>query len=104
MQPVRPQPAAVEAVLYEGLEGGRAAYALKLHHAATDGMGITDRLGGLHRPTRKGDPNRPGTSVRRSATPWPRTSKISFSTGTDDINGTGNDLANSLTGKPAPMS
>lgn len=48
-----------EAVLYEGLDDGRAAYALKLHHAATDGMGITQLLGGLHRPTRKGDPNRP---------------------------------------------
>jgi WS/DGAT/MGAT family acyltransferase len=48
-----------EAVLFEGLEGGQAAYALKLHHAATDGMGITMLLGGLHRTTREGDPNRP---------------------------------------------
>ena len=48
-----------EAVLFEGLEGGRAAYALKLHHVATDGMGATSLLGGLHRTTRDGDPNRP---------------------------------------------
>jgi WS/DGAT/MGAT family acyltransferase len=48
-----------EAVLYEGLEGGRAAYALKLHHVATDGMGATALFGGLHRTTREGDPNRP---------------------------------------------
>ncbi|MEA2168239.1 MAG: diacylglycerol O-acyltransferase / wax synthase [Solirubrobacteraceae bacterium] len=48
-----------EAVLFENLPDGRAAYALKLHHVTTDGMGITQLLGGLHRPTRDGDPNRP---------------------------------------------
>jgi WS/DGAT/MGAT family acyltransferase len=48
-----------EAVLFEGLPDGRAAYCLKLHHVATDGMGATALLGGLHRTTREGDPNRP---------------------------------------------
>ena len=36
---VRPRAAAVGAVLFEGLEGGRAAYVLKLHHSLTDGLG-----------------------------------------------------------------
>ena len=33
-----------EAVLVEGLEGGRAAYILKLHHAISDGIGIMQLL------------------------------------------------------------
>ncbi len=33
-----------EAVLVEGLEGGRAAYVLKLHHAVSDGIGIIQLL------------------------------------------------------------
>lgn len=33
-----------EATLVEGLEGGRAAYILKLHHATSDGLGIIQLL------------------------------------------------------------
>jgi diacylglycerol O-acyltransferase / wax synthase len=33
-----------EATLVEGLEGGRAAYVLKLHHAVSDGLGIMQLL------------------------------------------------------------
>ncbi|HRH85243.1 MAG TPA: wax ester/triacylglycerol synthase family O-acyltransferase [Rubrivivax sp.] len=33
-----------EATLIEGLEGGRAAYVLKLHHAVSDGLGIMQLL------------------------------------------------------------
>ena len=33
-----------EATLVEGLEGGRAAYVLKLHHATSDGLGIIQLL------------------------------------------------------------
>jgi WS/DGAT/MGAT family acyltransferase len=33
-----------EATLFEGLEGGRAAYVLKLHHAMSDGLGIIQLL------------------------------------------------------------
>ena len=33
-----------EATLFEGLEGGRAAYVLKLHHATSDGLGIMQLL------------------------------------------------------------
>jgi diacylglycerol O-acyltransferase len=37
-----------EAVLLEGLPGGRAAYVLKLHHASTDGMGTMQLMTKLH--------------------------------------------------------
>nr|MBA2348857.1 hypothetical protein [Solirubrobacterales bacterium] len=37
-----------EVVLIEGLEGGQAAYMLKLHHATTDGLGAVQLLGMLH--------------------------------------------------------
>jgi diacylglycerol O-acyltransferase len=37
-----------QAVLLEGLPDGRAAYALKLHHATLDGMAGVQLLGGLH--------------------------------------------------------
>ena len=33
-----------EATLFEGLQGGRAAYVLKLHHAVSDGLGIMQLL------------------------------------------------------------
>lgn len=36
------------AVVVEGLEGGRAAYVLKLHHAMTDGIGIVQLLSFMH--------------------------------------------------------
>jgi len=48
-----------EAVLFEGLPDGRAAYALKLHHAATDGIGGVALIGGLHRRARDPDPAKP---------------------------------------------
>jgi diacylglycerol O-acyltransferase len=37
-----------EAVLYEGLPGGRAAYVLKLHHSSTDGLGTMQLMLMLH--------------------------------------------------------
>ncbi|MCW2755312.1 MAG: hypothetical protein JWQ32_2723 [Marmoricola sp.] len=37
-----------EATLYEGLPGGRAAYALKLHHSSTDGVGTLQLMQALH--------------------------------------------------------
>ena len=36
------------AVMVEGLEGGRCAYILKIHHAMTDGIGIVQLLSALH--------------------------------------------------------
>ncbi|MGQ0466985.1 MAG: wax ester/triacylglycerol synthase domain-containing protein [Sporichthyaceae bacterium] len=56
-----------EALLVEGLPGGRAAYLLKIHHAMTDGLGLvslTEFLHGVGHPTRDGSPpTRPQTSV-----------------------------------------
>jgi len=37
-----------EAVLYEGLPGGRSAYLLKMHHSLTDGLGAAQLLDRLH--------------------------------------------------------
>ncbi|UTI65400.1 WS/DGAT domain-containing protein [Paraconexibacter antarcticus] len=37
-----------QAILLEGLPDGRAAYALKMHHATLDGMAGMQLLGGLH--------------------------------------------------------
>jgi diacylglycerol O-acyltransferase len=37
-----------EAVLFDGLPGGRAAYVLKLHHASTDGLGTMQLMAQLH--------------------------------------------------------
>jgi WS/DGAT/MGAT family acyltransferase len=48
-----------EAVLVEGLEGGRAAYFLKLHHSLTDGQGGIQLLGLLHSRKRAPSPDKP---------------------------------------------
>lgn len=48
-----------EAVLYEGLPDGKAAYLLKLHHSATDGMGGVQLLSQLHRRDPDCDPAKP---------------------------------------------
>lgn len=57
-----------EAVLVEGLEGGKAAYVLKLHHATTDGMGAVQLFQGVHSsrraPTK--DKVRPDVPAARS--------------------------------------
>jgi len=43
-----------EAVLYEGLPGGKAAYVLKLHHSTTDGLGTLQLMLELHSLTPEG--------------------------------------------------
>ena len=53
-----------EAVLYEGLPGGRGAYLLKLHHSASDGMGVMQLLGQLHSKTREPNPDKPQPAPR----------------------------------------
>jgi diacylglycerol O-acyltransferase len=55
-----------EAVLFEGLPDGRAAYLLKIHHALTDGLGAVQLLEQLHVRTIDGDPA-PAGDVRASA-------------------------------------
>src|SRR5207247_1122505 len=48
-----------EAVLLEGLEEGKGAYLLKLHHSTTDGMGGIQLLSQLHSRTAKPNPEKP---------------------------------------------
>jgi diacylglycerol O-acyltransferase len=48
-----------EAVLVDGLEGGRAAYFLKLHHSLTDGQGGVQMLSLLHSRKREPSPDKP---------------------------------------------
>ena len=43
-----------EAVLYEGLPGGKSAYLLKMHHSLTDGLGAAQLLDQLHARDRLG--------------------------------------------------
>jgi WS/DGAT/MGAT family acyltransferase len=52
-----------EATLFEGLEGGRAAYVLKLHHAVSDGLGIMQLLSRVFTRDRE-DVVRPKPRVR----------------------------------------
>lgn len=48
-----------EAVLFEGLPGGRAAFLLKIHHVASDGMAGIQLLTQLHSRTRDATPEKP---------------------------------------------
>lgn len=60
-----------EATLLEGLEGGRAALVLKMHHAATDGLGIVQLMSRVLHRSREAEP-RPLPAVAgstRTATP-----------------------------------
>src|SRR4029453_16055890 len=47
------------ASLVEGLEDGRAAYVLKLHHSLTDGQGSVQLVGLLHSRKREPSPDKP---------------------------------------------
>ena len=48
-----------EAMLVTGLDGGRAAYILKIHHALTDSAGTVQLLSLLQSPTRRHTPDKP---------------------------------------------
>ena len=56
-----------DAVLVEGLPGGKAAYLLKLHHALTDGLGMTHLLAQLHSRRREHTPDKPQPAVAEQA-------------------------------------
>ncbi|TCK21517.1 wax ester/triacylglycerol synthase domain-containing protein [Pseudonocardia endophytica] len=53
-----------EAMLVEGLSGGRAAYLLKIHHVITDGLGIVQLLSQLHSRRREHDDEKPQPPAR----------------------------------------
>jgi diacylglycerol O-acyltransferase / wax synthase len=52
------------AVLYEGLEGDRAAYLLKIHHSMTDGQGGVQLVGLLHSRKREPSPEKSAPPAR----------------------------------------
>src|SRR3981081_3840073 len=52
------------ALLIEGLEDGRAAYLLKLHHSVTDGQGGIQLLALLHRRKREPSPEKAAPAAR----------------------------------------
>ncbi len=61
-----------EATLVEGLEGGRAAYILKLHHATSDGLGIIQLLARvLQKTPEKADRPSPRAPRNRTRAPTP---------------------------------
>ena len=72
MTPLDPQRPLWEAVLVEGLEGGRAGFLIKLHHAVGDGLGVTQLLSGLHSRTRAHTEDKPWPPM----TPPPPTTKL----------------------------
>jgi WS/DGAT/MGAT family acyltransferase len=50
-----------EGTLIEGLDGGRAAYLLKLHHSLTDGLGAIQLMSLVQSRTREHTPDKPTT-------------------------------------------
>jgi diacylglycerol O-acyltransferase len=55
-----------EAVLYEGLPGGKSAYLLKMHHSLTDGLGAAQLLDQLHARDRELCPTPSGPAASPS--------------------------------------
>jgi WS/DGAT/MGAT family acyltransferase len=53
-----------QAVLFEGLPDGRGAYLLKMHHSATDGLGVGQLLAQLHSRQREPRSDKPQPSIR----------------------------------------
>jgi WS/DGAT/MGAT family acyltransferase len=62
-----------ESVLLEGLEGGRAAYVLKIHHSLTDGQGLVQLLSTAHSRTREPSAVAPPTPLPPSERLTPMT-------------------------------
>ena len=52
-----------DALLVEGLAGGRAGYAVKSHHSVTDGLGAVQLMVRLHSRSPEHDPHRPEPPV-----------------------------------------
>jgi HAD superfamily hydrolase (TIGR01490 family) len=52
-----------QALLVEGLPGGRAGYVAKSHHSVTDGLGAVQLMMRLHSRTAEHDPDRPEPAV-----------------------------------------
>lgn len=83
-----------EAVLFEGLPDGRAAYVLKMHHASSDGLGFVQLLSQVHSRTRK--PNRGKAQPAAPDNPAVSQRDLIVRQVTDDLRGLPH-LASSLT-------
>src|SRR5882757_2782986 len=68
LDPNRPQ---WESILVEGLEGGRAGYLLKVHHAMSDGLGMVQLLSMAHSETAAPGGNRLPTACWRASRTGP---------------------------------
>nr|WP_222132137.1 wax ester/triacylglycerol synthase domain-containing protein [Pseudonocardia sp. C8] len=60
-----------EAMLVEGLPGGRAAFLIKLHHVLTDGLGVVQLLSQLHSRRREHDDTKPQPPAPATVAPDP---------------------------------
>ncbi|WP_133176496.1 wax ester/triacylglycerol synthase domain-containing protein [Nocardioides currus] len=68
-----------EGTLVEGLEGGRAAYLLKLHHSLTDGLGGIQLMSLVQSRTREHTPDKPSAPPRDAgypSDPWELTATV----------------------------
>jgi WS/DGAT/MGAT family acyltransferase len=68
-----------EGTLVEGLEGGRAAYLLKLHHSLTDGLGGIQLMSLVQSRTREHTADKPRPAPREStspSSPWDLTTTV----------------------------
>lgn len=60
-----------EAMLVEGLPGGRSAFLFKLHHVLTDGIGVVELLSQLHSRKREHDDAKPQPPAPATEAPDP---------------------------------
>jgi diacylglycerol O-acyltransferase len=68
-----------EGTLIEGLEGGRSAYLLKLHHSLTDGLGGIQLMSLVQSRTREHTKDKPRAAPRESrypSNPWDLTTTV----------------------------
>jgi WS/DGAT/MGAT family acyltransferase len=72
MAPFDPARPPWEAVLFPGLPDGKAAYLLKMHHSATDGLGLGQLLAQLHSRQRDPRPDKPqpAPTEGEQTSPW----------------------------------
>ena len=58
-----------EALLVEGLDGGRAGYLIKVHHSLSDGLGLMQILGLLHSSSREPAADKPDPPLPAATPP-----------------------------------
>ncbi|MEJ8278190.1 wax ester/triacylglycerol synthase domain-containing protein [Pseudonocardia spirodelae] len=79
-----------EALLVEGLPGGGALYALKMHHSVSDGLGVMQLLGRVLSPDRDTDRRDPTVAPPVAATPMSPAEALLAQAGHDVATAAGN--------------